>query len=116
MGAARGRLQPPFAIGAVGLRRVLPRLHGDPGGVLHSRPAGLHHPDDRDTNHAPVFHALIAVPFGWLPFAVLVLRELDESFTNVYSTAVSVQNLRPLADRRVLAIVIGVLATIGALR
>ena len=67
------------------------------------------------TNHAPVFHALIAVPLGWLPFGVLVLRELDESFTNVYSTAVSVQNLRPLADRRVLAIVIGVLATIGGL-
>ena len=66
-------------------------------------------------DHAPVFHALIAVPFGWLPFAVLVLRELDESFTNVYSTAVSVQNLRPLADRRVLAVVVGTIATIGAL-
>ena len=62
-----------------------------------------------------MFHALIAVPFGWLPFAVLVLRELDESFTNVYSTAVSVQNLRPLADRRVLAVVVGAIATIGAL-
>jgi nucleobase:cation symporter-1, NCS1 family len=66
-------------------------------------------------DHAPVFHALIAVSIGWLPFAVLVLRELDESFTNVYSTAVSVQNLRPLADRRVLAVVIGTIATIGAL-
>jgi NCS1 family nucleobase:cation symporter-1 len=68
-----------------------------------------------NASHAPVFHALIAVPFGWLPFAVLVLRELDESFTNVYSTAVSVQNLRPLADRRVLAVVVGTIATIGAL-
>ena len=62
-----------------------------------------------------VFNALIAVPLGWLPFGVLVLRELDESFTNVYSTAVSVQNLRPLSDRRVLAVVIGALATIAAL-
>jgi NCS1 family nucleobase:cation symporter-1 len=66
-------------------------------------------------DHTPVFHALIAVSVGWLPFAVLVLRELDESFTNVYSTAVSVQNLRPLADRRVLAVAIGLIATIGAL-
>jgi NCS1 family nucleobase:cation symporter-1 len=66
-------------------------------------------------DHAPVFHVLIAVPLGWLPFAVLVLRELDESFTNVYSTAVSVQNLRPLADRRILAVGIGAIATIGAL-
>jgi putative hydroxymethylpyrimidine transporter CytX len=66
-------------------------------------------------DNAPVFHAFIAVPLGWLPFAILVLRELDESFTNVYSTATSVQNLRPLADRRALAVVIGTLATLGAL-
>jgi NCS1 family nucleobase:cation symporter-1 len=44
-----------------------------------------------------------------------VLRELDESFANVYSTVVSVQNMAPLADRRILAVVIGALATIGAL-
>lgn len=62
-----------------------------------------------------LFAAFIAVPFGWLPFAVLVLRELDESFANVYSTVVSTQNLRPLADRRILAVVIGTLATILAL-
>jgi putative hydroxymethylpyrimidine transporter CytX len=66
-------------------------------------------------NNAPVFHAFIAVPFGWLPFAILVVRELDESFANVYSTAISVQNLQPLADRRVLAMIIGTLATLGAL-
>jgi purine-cytosine permease-like protein len=67
-------------------------------------------------NHTVLFHAFVTVPFGWLPFAVLVLRELDESFTNVYSTAVSVQNLRPLADRRILAVVIGAVATVCALR
>jgi nucleobase:cation symporter-1, NCS1 family len=69
---------------------------------------------DGDTQ-GNLFSGFLAVPLGWLPFAVLVLRELDESFTNVYSTAVSVQNLRPLADRRVLAVVIGSLATLGAL-
>jgi NCS1 family nucleobase:cation symporter-1 len=62
-----------------------------------------------------LFSGFLAVPFGFLPFAVLVLRELDESFTNVYSTAVSLQNLRPLADRRVLAVAVGALATLGAL-
>lgn len=66
-------------------------------------------------DNAPVFQAFLAVPLGWLPFAILVLRELDESFTNVYSTAVSVHNLRPLADRRILAVVIGTIATAGAL-
>jgi nucleobase:cation symporter-1, NCS1 family len=66
-------------------------------------------------DNGPVFAAFIALPLGWLPFAVLVLRELDESFTNVYSTTVSIQNLRPLADRRVLAVLIGIVATGGAL-
>ncbi len=63
-------------------------------------------------DNAPVFKAFIAVPFGWLPFAILVLRELDESFTNVYSTTVSVQNLRTLGDRRVLAVAIGPLSAV----
>lgn len=67
---------------------------------------------DSQTN---LFAAFLAVPFGWLPFGVLVLRELDESFTNVYSTVVSIQNVRPLSDRRVLAVIIGALATILAL-
>jgi NCS1 family nucleobase:cation symporter-1 len=68
-----------------------------------------------DATHAPLFKAFIALPLGWLPFSVLVLRELDESFANVYSTVVSVQNLKPLADRRVLAVAIGTIATVGAL-
>ncbi len=64
---------------------------------------------------AQLFGAFLAVPLGWLAFAVLIARELDESFTNVYSTVVSLQNLRPLTDRRVLAVAIGTLATLGAL-
>jgi NCS1 family nucleobase:cation symporter-1 len=62
-----------------------------------------------------VFGAFIAVPLGTLAFAVLAIREVDQSFCNVYSTAVSVQNLRPLWDRRVLALVIGAAATALAL-
>jgi nucleobase:cation symporter-1, NCS1 family len=62
-----------------------------------------------------LYGAFIALPLGSLAFAVLAARELDQSFANVYSTAVSAQNLRPLADRRVLAIVIGAAATAGAL-
>jgi putative hydroxymethylpyrimidine transporter CytX len=62
-----------------------------------------------------VFGAFLAVPLGALFLAILVVREIDESFANVYSTAVSVQNLRPRADRRVLASVVGVLCTAMAL-
>jgi purine-cytosine permease-like protein len=56
-----------------------------------------------------VIDALLAVPL------VLVAVELDEAFANVYSTAVSAQNVVPRADRRVLALVVGVLATALAL-
>ena len=59
-----------------------------------------------------VLGALLAVPAGGLALAILVLDELDEAFANVYSTAVSVQNLRPALDRRVLAVVVGVLAVV----
>jgi purine-cytosine permease-like protein len=62
-----------------------------------------------------IFGAFIALPVGALGFAILAARELDQSFADVYSTAVSIQNLRPRWDRRVLAGTISVLATAGAL-
>ncbi len=68
----------------------------------------------KDPSQHGMFGAFIAVPVGWLAFGVLVLRELDESFANVYSTAVSTQNLRPRWDRRILAVTIGAVATAGA--
>jgi NCS1 family nucleobase:cation symporter-1 len=66
-------------------------------------------------NPSDIYGAFIAVPLGSLCFAVLATRELDQSFANVYSTAVSVQNLRPWWDRRVLALGIAALATALAL-
>jgi putative hydroxymethylpyrimidine transporter CytX len=62
-----------------------------------------------------IFAAFIALPLGTLGFAILAARELDQSFADVYSTAVSIQNLRPLWDRRVLAGLITALTTAGAL-
>lgn len=62
-----------------------------------------------------VFPVLLALPLGVAAFAVLVLREGDQSFANVYSTAVSLQNLRPGWDRRVLSVLIGAATTLAAL-
>jgi purine-cytosine permease-like protein len=62
-----------------------------------------------------IYGAFIALPLGALCFAILAARELDQSFADVYSTAISIQNLRPLWDRRVLAGVITTLTTAGAL-
>jgi nucleobase:cation symporter-1, NCS1 family len=66
-------------------------------------------------NPQDIYGAFIALPVGSLAFAILATRELDQSFADVYSTAVSVQNLRPLWDRRILAGLIAALATAGAL-
>jgi putative hydroxymethylpyrimidine transporter CytX len=62
-----------------------------------------------------IFGAFIAVPLGTLAFAVLAIRELDQSFVDTYSAAVSVQNVRPRWDRRAVALVVGTIATVLAL-
>ncbi|RDI52855.1 purine-cytosine permease family protein [Nocardia mexicana] len=62
-----------------------------------------------------IFDTFLGVAAGWLFFAVLVLRESDQSFANVYSTAMSIQNLMPRVDRRILAAGVGALATVLAL-
>jgi putative hydroxymethylpyrimidine transporter CytX len=62
-----------------------------------------------------IFGSFMAVPVGTLAFAVIAIRELDQSFADTYSTAVSIQNFRPHWDRRVLALVVGTVATVCAL-
>jgi purine-cytosine permease-like protein len=62
-----------------------------------------------------VVGALLAVPIGVLAVLVLVALELDEAFANIYSTAVSAQNIAARVDRRLLAIAVGVVSTLLAL-
>lgn len=62
-----------------------------------------------------MFAAFIAVPVGWLAFAVLTARELDQCFADTYSTVVSMQNVWPRVDRRLFALGVGAVATGGAL-
>jgi purine-cytosine permease-like protein len=59
-----------------------------------------------------IFGSFIAVPLGAVAFAVLAAREVDQSFVDAYSTAVSVQNIRPRWDRRILALIVGAGATL----
>jgi putative hydroxymethylpyrimidine transporter CytX len=66
-------------------------------------------------NPNDIYGAFIALPLGTAGFAILAARELDQSFADLYSTAVSTQNLRPLWDRRILAVLITGLATALAL-
>lgn len=59
-----------------------------------------------------VVDALLAVPLGLVAVAVLLVVEVDEAFANIYSTAVSTQNLLGRLDRRLLAALVGGLATV----
>ncbi|MFI6444954.1 purine-cytosine permease family protein [Kitasatospora sp. NPDC050543] len=63
-----------------------------------------------------VFSSFTGVAAGWLFLLVLVLRESDQSFANVYSTAMSIHNLFPRVDRRLLTGGIGLLVTALALQ
>ena len=62
-----------------------------------------------------VIDALLAVPLGLFAVLVLLVVEVDEAFANVYSTAVSTQNLFSRVDRRLLVGGVGTLATLLAL-
>lgn len=62
-----------------------------------------------------VIAALLAVPAGAVALLVLAVDEVDEAYANVYSTTMSVQNLLPRVDRRVVSVGIGATATLLAL-
>jgi putative hydroxymethylpyrimidine transporter CytX len=62
-----------------------------------------------------VIASLLAIPAGSLALFILAVDEIDEAFANIYSTAVSAQNVAPGVDRRVLAVAVGTLATVLAL-
>jgi NCS1 family nucleobase:cation symporter-1 len=61
-----------------------------------------------------VITALVTLPAGAIAIAILLVDEVDEAFANVYSTAMSVHNLLPRVDRRIVAALIGVTATLLA--
>lgn len=61
-----------------------------------------------------VIGSLVALPAGAIALAILLVDEVDEAFANIYSTTMSVQNLFGRLDRRVVAVVIGVIATVIA--
>ncbi|WP_370082696.1 cytosine permease [Streptacidiphilus sp. MAP12-16] len=58
-----------------------------------------------------IFTTFMGITAGWVFFTVLVVREADQSFANVYSTAMSLQNLFPRVDRRILTVGLGALVT-----
>ena len=58
--------------------------------------------------------ALVTLPAGAIAIAILLVDEVDVAFANVYSTTMSVHNILPRLDRRIVALIIGVTATLLA--
>lgn len=61
-----------------------------------------------------VIAALVALPAGAVALGILLTDEVDEAFANIYSTTMSIQNLFGTLDRRIVAVAIGVVATLLA--
>jgi len=61
-----------------------------------------------------VITALVTLPAGAIAIAILLVDEVDEAFANVYSTTMSVHNILPQVDRRIVAVLIGATATLLA--
>jgi putative hydroxymethylpyrimidine transporter CytX len=94
-GTGVGYLVPDAWMLVLGVLLVLSRGLSDPAALPAAVVAGG-------------FAAIVAL------FALLV-TETDEAFANVYSSAVSLQNLVPGAPQRLLVVLVTVLATAGAL-
>src|SRR5690242_2410027 len=58
--------------------------------------------------------AVAAGGAGILALLALTVDESDEAFADIYSTAVSLQNLLPRVSQRLLIVLVGTVATIGA--
>lgn len=61
-----------------------------------------------------VITALVTLPAGAIAISILLVDEVDEAFANVYSTTMSVHNIVSQLDRRIIALIIGVTATLLA--
>jgi NCS1 family nucleobase:cation symporter-1 len=73
--------------------------------ALQSDPAGL---------VDALVKMMLPLTAGWLALIVLLFGESDEGFANIYSTAVSIQNLVPKMTHALLAVIVGVLAIVVA--
>ena len=57
-----------------------------------------------------VFTVFLGVAGGSACFLVLTLREIDACYVDVYSPTVSAQNMLPRLDRRIIAVVLGLIS------
>jgi putative hydroxymethylpyrimidine transporter CytX len=74
-------------------------------GVLLALSAAV--PSDPHAPIAPLLTTIAALTAGWVALLVLLVAETDEGFANIYSAAVSLQNILPRVGQRTLALAVG---------
>ena len=62
----------------------------------------------------PLIAAFAGLTAGWLALLVILVDETDEGFANIYSTAVSIQNLLPGVNQRTLILLLGAVVLVVA--
>jgi putative hydroxymethylpyrimidine transporter CytX len=95
LGTGLGYLLPTLWCFALGAVLVLERGLGDPAQIPSAVASGS--------------------VFAVIALLMLTVDESDEAFADVYSTAVSLQNLLPRASQRLLIVVVAGVATVGAI-
>lgn len=64
-------------------------------------------PSDANEPIAPLLMTIAALTAGWVALLVLLVAETDEGFANIYSAAVSAQNIWPRLGQRMLIVIVG---------
>ena len=64
-------------------------------------------PSDPSAPIAPLLTTIATLTAGWVALLVLLVAETDEGFANIYSAAVSLQNILPQVGQRTLSLVVG---------
>ena len=70
---------------------------------------------DPTTFVSALVEMLLPLALGWLALIVLLFGETDEAFANIYSTAVSTQNLLTRIRQRYLALAVGAIVIVVAI-
>ncbi|MGI9149324.1 MAG: putative hydroxymethylpyrimidine transporter CytX [Chloroflexota bacterium] len=90
------------AVWGTGLGYLVPQVWFYALGALLVLTAGV--VSDPNAPVASLLAGIAGVTGGWIALIALLIDETDEGFANVYSTAVSIQNLVPRASQRMLTI------------
>jgi putative hydroxymethylpyrimidine transporter CytX len=104
--------QPRLAFWGTGLGYFVPHVWFYALGAVLALAAGVVY--DPNAPIVPLLAAIAGLTAGWAAMLVILVNETDEAFANIYSAAVSLQNIVARPRQRTLTLVVGVLVLILA--